>query len=458
MKANTIAAIATAMSNAGISKIRISGSEAISIVSKVFKPKNKNKILKEQKSHTIHYGFIVDEDIIIDEVLVLFMKGPHTYTREDVIEIDCHGGVTVTKRILEIIIKNGATPAEPGEFTKRAFLNGRIDLSQAEAVMDIINSKNEYALNNAIGQLRGNIYSKISDIRYSMIHDIAYIEAALDDPEHISLDNFRVELLDHVDRNIYQLQRLLDSSDNGKIIKEGIQTVILGKPNAGKSSLLNILVGDEKAIVTNIAGTTRDILEETINIQGITLNMMDTAGIRDTEDAVEKIGVEKARANANSADLIIYVVDASTELDSNDQEIIRIIKNKKVIILLNKIDLKSVIQKEELENILDKPVISISAKKNIGIDIFEEQLKKMFFKGELNFNDEIYITNMRHKKALEDSIQSLNQVKVSIENDMPEDFFTIDLMDAYTELGLMIGESVEEDLVNTIFSEFCMGK
>lgn len=458
MKANTIAAIATAMSNAGISKIRISGSEAISIVSKVFKPKNKNKILKEQKSHTIHYGFIVDEDIIIDEVLVLFMKGPHTYTREDVIEIDCHGGVTVTKRILEIIIKNGATPAEPGEFTKRAFLNGRIDLSQAEAVMDIINSKNEYALNNAIGQLRGNIYSKTSDIRYSMIHDIAYIEAALDDPEHISLDNFRVELLDHVDRNIYQLQRLLDSSDNGKIIKEGIQTVILGKPNAGKSSLLNILVGDEKAIVTNIAGTTRDILEETINIQGITLNMMDTAGIRDTEDAVEKIGVEKARANANSADLIIYVVDASTELDSNDQEIIRIIKNKKVIILLNKIDLKSVIQKEELENILDKPVISISAKKNIGIDIFEEQLKKMFFKGELNFNDEIYITNMRHKKALEDSIQSLNQVKVSIENDMPEDFFTIDLMDAYTELGLMIGESVEEDLVNTIFSEFCMGK
>lgn len=458
MKSDTIVAIATAMSNAGISVIRISGTDAISIASKIFRPKKEEKVLAEQQSHTIHYGFVVDEDIIIDEVLLLLMKGPNTYTREDVIEIDCHGGVVVTKKILETIIKHGATPAEPGEFTKRSFLNGRIDLSQAEAVMDIINSKNDYALNNAMSQLRGNIYSKIVDIRKNMIHDIAYIEAALDDPEHISLDNFSEKLLEHVDSNIADLQKLLESADNGRIIKEGIKTVILGKPNAGKSSLLNILVGDERAIVTNIAGTTRDTLEETINVHGITLNIMDTAGIRYTEDVVEKIGVEKARDNANIADLIIYVVDASTELDSNDDDIIRLIQDKKVIILLNKTDLSRITSQEDILGRINKPIISISARENIGIDLFEEQLKKMFFNGELDFNDEIYITNIRHKKVLKDSIKSLNQVKASIEDNMPEDFFTIDLMDAYTELGSMIGESVSEDLVNTIFNEFCMGK
>ncbi len=458
MKSDTIVAIATAMSNSGISIIRMSGSEAISIASKIFKAKKENKVLEEQKSHTIHYGYIVDEEIIIDEVLLLFMKGPNTYTREDVIEIDCHGGVTVTKKILETLIKYGATPAEPGEFTKRAFLNGRIDLSQAEAVMDIINSKNDYALNSAMSQLKGNIHTKIVNIRDNMIHDIAYIEAALDDPEHITLNHFSEELLSSVNNNIYELQKLLDSADDGRIIKEGIKTVILGKPNAGKSSLLNILVGDERAIVTNIAGTTRDTLEETINIQGITLNIMDTAGIRHTEDIVEKIGVEKARDNANIADLIIYVVDASTELDSNDEEIIRLIQDKKVIVLLNKTDLENKTTQKDIQNRMNKPIISISAKENVGIDLFEDELKKMFFKGELNFNDEIYITNTRHKKVLQDSINSLNQVKSSIEDNMPEDFFTIDLMDAYTELGSMIGESVGEDLVNTIFNEFCMGK
>lgn len=458
MKTETIAAIATAMSNAGISIIRISGSEAIDIVSKIFIPKNKNKEIREVESHTIHYGYIVDESITIDEVLLLIMKGPNSYTREDVVEIDCHGGVTVTKKILETVLKFGARAAEPGEFTKRAFLNGRIDLSQAEAVIDIINSKNEYALNNAINQLKGNILTKIKEIRDNIIHDIAYIEAALDDPEHISLDHFSEELLTHVKKNEIELNKLLDTADNGRILKEGIKTVILGKPNAGKSSLLNILVGDERAIVTDIAGTTRDTLEETINIHGISLNIIDTAGIRDTEDVVEKIGVDKAKKYANLADLIIYVVDGSTKIDKNDEDIIELIKDKKAIILLNKTDIEVVTNESDLKKYLDQPIIPISAKENVGIDILEKHLKDMFFHGELSFNDEVYITNIRHKGALKESIISLKQVEQSILDNMPEDFYSIDLMSAYEVLGYIIGESVEDDLVNIIFKEFCMGK
>lgn len=458
MKTETIAAIATAMSNAGISIIRISGDDAIEIVSKIFRPKNKNKKLENVPSHTIHYGYIVDGDITIDEVLVLVMKGPHSYTKEDVIEINCHGGVTVTKKILETVIKYGARAAEPGEFTKRAFLNGRIDLSQAEAVIDIINSKNEYALNNAVNQLKGNILEKISDIRVNIIHDIAFIEAALDDPEHITLDDFSETLSEHINQNVNVINKLLDSADNGRILKEGIRTVIIGKPNAGKSTLLNILVGEDRAIVTEIAGTTRDTLEETINIHGISLNIVDTAGIRDTEDTVEKIGVDKAKNFANLADLLLYVVDGSTLLDKNDQEIIRLIDKKKAIILLNKTDLEVVTNENDLRNISNKPIISISAKNNIGMDAFEMCLKDMFFKGEISFNDEVYITNVRHKEALNESIESLLQVRKSIKDNMPEDFYSIDLMNAYEVLGHIIGESTSEDLVNTIFSEFCMGK
>ncbi|ROR22135.1 tRNA modification GTPase [Mobilisporobacter senegalensis] len=458
MRTETIAAVATAMSNAGISIVRISGSEAIDIISKIFKPKNKDKDIKKANSHTIHYGYIIDGSITIDEVLVLIMKGPNSYTREDIVEIDCHGGVTVTKRILETVLKYGARAAEPGEFTKRAFLNGRIDLSQAEAVIDIINSKNEYALNNAMNQLKGNILTKVKDIRENILHDIAYIEAALDDPEHISLEYFSEELLIHINDNQKELRRLLDSADNGRILKEGIKTVILGKPNAGKSSLLNILVGDERAIVTDIAGTTRDTLEESININGISLNIVDTAGIRDTEDVVEKIGVDKAKSFANFADLIIYVVDGSTTLDKNDREIIEMIKDKKAIILLNKTDLDIITREEDLRKYLTQPIVLISAKENKGIDILENLLKDMFFNGEISFNDEVYITNIRHKEALKESINSLEQVEKSIEDNMPEDFYSIDLMNAYEELGHIIGESVEDDLVNKIFHEFCMGK
>lgn len=458
MKTDTIAAIATAMSNAGISIIRMSGEDSIEIIEKIFRSKKKEKKLSEVKSHTAHYGYIMDEELILDEVIVLVMKGPNSYTKEDVVEIDCHGGVTVTKKILETVIKNGARPAEPGEFTKRAFLNGRIDLSQAEAVIDIIQAKNEYALQNSVKQLKGNILGKIKEVRNSIIRDIAFIEAALDDPEHINVEGFSEELLEHVRMNQKELQQLLKSADNGRIIKEGIRTVIVGKPNAGKSSLLNVLVGEERAIVTDIAGTTRDTLEETIQLDGIALNVIDTAGIRDTKDIVEKLGVEKAKKYAEEADLIIYVVDATVDLDENDENIVTLIKNQNAVVLLNKIDLKTVITKEFLEKKTGKIVIPISAKQEKGIKQLEETLKSMFYEGKIDFNDEIYITNIRHKNALIESLESLKQVVVSIESDLPEDFYSIDLMNAYEVLGEIIGESVGEDLVNTIFSEFCMGK
>ena len=400
----------------------------------------------------------MDGDDTIDEVLVLLMRGPHSYTGEDTVEIDCHGGVFVTKKILETVIKYGARPAEPGEFSKRAFLNGRMDLSQAEAVIDIINSKNEYALKSSVNQLKGSVHKKIKEIREEILYHTAFIETALDDPEHISVDGYGDKLRGVVDKLMAEIKKLLDTVDNGRIIREGIKTVIVGKPNAGKSSLLNTLLGEERAIVTDIAGTTRDVLEENIQLQGVSLNIMDTAGIRHTEDIVEKIGVDKARANAEEADLIIYVVDSSIPLDENDFEIINMIREKRAIILLNKTDLSTVVDKDELKKWITKPMIEISAKEETGIHELESTLKEMFYHGELSFNDEIYITNARHKAALNDAYQSLGKVMDSIENQMPEDFFTIDLMDAYESLGSITGETIGEDLVNEIFSKFCMGK
>lgn len=458
MKNDTIAAIATAVSNAGLSIIRISGENSLNVIDKIYRTKENNKKISEAASHTVHYGYIYDGDILIDEVMVLLMKGPKSYTKEDVIEIDCHGGIVVTKKILETIIKNGARLAEPGEFTKRAFLNGRIDLSQAEAVMDIINSKNDLSLKNSLNQLKGNILDKIKTIRSDILQDLAYIEAALDDPEHISLENFSIELKNNINNIIDDLNKLLKSSENGRLIKEGINTVILGKPNVGKSSLLNILVGSDRAIVTDIPGTTRDTLEESINLGGISLNIIDTAGIRKTEDTVEKIGVEKATKLAKEADLIIYVIDGSVNLDINDEMIMNIIKNRKAVILLNKSDLEVVVEENTIREKLDKDIIQISAKENKGIEDLEKWIIDNCFQGNIEFNDEIYITNIRQKNALSDSIQSLKNVLYSIEDKMPEDFYSIDLMNAYEVLGEIIGETVNEDLVDTIFSDFCMGK
>ncbi len=455
---STIAAISTALSNSGIGIVRISGEDAFEIANKIFKPFNETQKVTDFKSHTVHYGFVHDGDKTIDECLVLFMRGPHTYTREDVVEIDCHGGVLVVKKILETVLKAGARPAEPGEFTKRAFLNGRIDLSQAEAVMDIINAENSYALDSSVKQLKGAVSESIKEIRAILINRIAYIESALDDPEHYSLEGFPKELAADVKSSKEKISGLLSTADNGRIIKEGIKTVILGKPNVGKSSLLNNLLGEERAIVTDIAGTTRDALEETLKLNDVLLNIIDTAGIRNTDDLVEKIGVEKAKAYADEADLIIFVVDSSKPLDENDADIINIVKDKKVISLLNKSDLESVVNKEDLEKLLDGPVINISALENTGIEELSNEIKKMFYENKISYNNQIYITNARHKALLSDSLESLRLVEKSIEDNMPEDFFSIDLMNAYESLGLIIGEAVEDDLVEEIFSKFCMGK
>ena len=450
---DTIAAISSAAGNSGIGIIRVSGDEAIEVVDKIFRPANKNKKLANVESHTVHYG-----DKTLDQVLVIVMKNPHSYTGEDTVEIDCHGGMLILKKVLDLVLKNGARTAEPGEFTKRAFLNGRIDLSQAEAVMDLINSKNDFALNSSIEQLKGGVSDAIKDIRKDIIYHIAFIESALDDPEHISLDGYDEEITKMLNENINKISKLVNSFDNGRIMKEGIKTVILGKPNAGKSSLLNLMLGEDRAIVTDIEGTTRDTLEENINFNGLSLKIIDTAGIRDTEDLVERIGVNKAKEIAKEGDLIIYVVDGSRELDDNDREIIKLINDKQAIILVNKSDMDTVINIDELKKDSNRDVILFSAKNGEGMDQLEEEIRNMFYSGKVTYNDQVYITNARHKEALENALESLKQVKNSVDAGMPEDFYSIDLMDAYTDLGLIIGESVEDDLVNEIFSKFCMGK
>ena len=463
MKTDTIAAISTAMTNSGIGIIRISGDEAISIANKIVVFKNNHKKLVDVKSHTINYGFIYDGNDFIDEVMVSVMKAPNTYTKEDVVEINCHGGIVVMNTILEVVLKNGARLAEPGEFTKRAFLNGRIDLTKAEAVMDVINSKNVYAMKSSAKQLKGEVYNIIKKLRDDIIYEIAFIESALDDPEHISLEGYPEKLSSKTDDLLSIIDKLIKKYDNGKVIKDGINTVIVGKPNVGKSSLLNLLAGEDKAIVTDIAGTTRDVLEERVKMNDILLNIIDTAGIRNTEDIVEKIGVDKAKKYANDADLIIFVVDSSIPLEQSDKEIIELIKDKKVIVLLNKSDLDVVVTEDTIKDLwLNEEnsisIIKTSTKENLGMDVLEKTVKEMFFKGDISFNDEIFITSLRHKEALSDAYKSLSMVKRSLEDDMPEDFYSIDLMSAYTSLGFIIGEEVGEDLVNEIFAKFCMGK
>ena len=461
MKTDTIAAIATAMTNSGIGIIRISGEDAFTVIDRIYQSKNGKKKLSEEKSHTVHYGYIVDdtkENKIIDEVMVLIMRAPNTYTREDTVEIDCHGGVLVMQKILDTVVCHGARPAEPGEFTKRAFLNGRIDLTQAESVMDVISSKNEFALKSSISHLQGSLQKEIKELREKIIYEIAFIESALDDPEHINIDGYGQKLKTVAEECKERIEHLLDTADNGKILKEGIDTVIVGKPNAGKSSLMNVLLKKERAIVTDIAGTTRDVLEEQMNLNGITLNIIDTAGIRDTEDVVEKIGVDKAKDYLVNADLIIYVVDSSTPLDENDEKIMEMIMDRTALVLLNKSDLDTVTTEEMIASHLDQKIIKVSMKENQGVDELENAIKELFFHGKVELNDEVYITNARHKAALSNAKDSLNMVLDSIAMEMPEDFYSIDLMNTYEELGNILGESLGEDLVNEIFSKFCTGK
>ena len=466
----TIAAISTALNPSGIGIVRITGPEAMDVAYKVYRSKTGKKDIRKAASHTIHYGFIYDGEECVDEVLVMWMKAPRTYTGEDTLEINCHGGVLAVQKVLEAVLHAGARLAQPGEFTKRAFLNGRIDLSRAEAVIDVIHSQNEYALSSSVSQLKGQLSNKIHTLREDILYQIAFIESALDDPEHISLDGYPEQLATKVTYFQQEIAKLLATADNGRLIKEGISTVIVGKPNAGKSSLLNMLLGEDRAIVTEIAGTTRDALHETINLHGISLNMIDTAGIHETQDVVEKIGVERAKKYAMDADLILYVVDASGNIDEDDQNIISLLDGKKAIILLNKSDLENKITEESLKENLAKRlkhsedirILRTStidpSSENSGMEELEETIRNMFFEGELKHNNELVVTNLRHKEALQDALHSLQLVERSIEDGMPEDFYSIDLTSAYASLGKIIGEEVDEDVVNEIFSKFCMGK
>ncbi len=488
---DTIAAVSTAMSESGIGIIRISGPDAIAAADLVFRSPGGKKSLKEVPSHTIHYGSVADsEGQVIDEVLVSVMRAPRTYTAEDTVEINCHGGILAMRKVLDCVlhcdrykktvpenlkheVRNTVhvRAAQPGEFTKRAFLNGRIDLSRAEAVMDLIEAKNDFALKNSVSQVRGALHEKISSLRSEILYQIAHIEASLDDPENLDFVPHISELQHACREWKEQIRKMILSFDDGRLAAEGIRTVIVGKPNAGKSSLMNLLMGEERAIVTDVAGTTRDILTETIQLQGITLLITDTAGIRDTSDKVEKIGVGKAEKCARQADLLLWIIDSSVALDENDERISRILKGRKAIILLNKSDLKTVTGPGEIRSLLEKhdyspdegwgtesPVISFSAKEQTGFDELVSVLKDLFFHGKLSWNDEVIITNERHRRLLEESLTSVESVIKSIEEGMSEDFFTIDLMSAYESLGRIIGQDVGEDLVNEIFSRFCMGK
>lgn len=455
---DTIAAIATGMTNAGIGIIRISGEDAIAVADKVFRAKNPDKKLAMTKSYSALFGNICDGDCVLDEAICLVMRAPNSYTTEDVVEVQCHGGIVMLRKILELILNSGARAAEPGEFTKRAFLGGRIDITQAESVMDMIHAKNELAARSSISQLKGSLSNRVKEIRSLLLNQIAFIESALDDPENYSLDGYSEKLKEKLEEIIKEIRHLIDTAEEGKMIKEGIRTVILGKPNAGKSSLLNALLGENRAIVTDIAGTTRDTLEEDVMIHGIPLKIVDTAGIHETVDIVEKIGVDKARESVEEADLVLYVVDGNKPLDADDTQIIGLLEGKKAIIVMNKIDIEQVVDKMWITSKINAPVVEISAKTGEGMEELYGIIKDMFFHGKLSMNDEVYITNLRHKQALAEAEQSLEQVLSSIDRNMPEDFLSIDLMAAYEQLGTILGESLDDDLANEIFDKFCMGK
>ncbi|AOZ97794.1 tRNA uridine-5-carboxymethylaminomethyl(34) synthesis GTPase MnmE [Butyrivibrio hungatei] len=463
---DTICAIATAMSDAGIGIIRVSGKDAVSICNEIYISGSHKHDLFDHKENTIKYGFICDGENIVDEVMISYMKAPHSYTKEDVIEINSHGGMLIMNQILQLLLDHGCRLAEPGEFTKRAFLNGRIDLTKAEAIMDIISAQNNFALESSRRQLQGKISTKIKEIREKILYQMAFIESALDDPENYDLDGFPDRLKEIIKPIISDIDRLVSTADEGKIRKDGIKTVIVGKPNAGKSSLLNALTGDERAIVTDIAGTTRDIIEETVRLGDIVLHVIDTAGIRNTDDVIEKIGVDKAKSKVEEADLVLYIMDSTSDTDDEDKEIINLCKDKKTIVLLNKNDLSDDIKiTEDIVRMLFScssdeylPVISTSMLKGQGIDELKDAVSKLFLNGDIVPKQEIYITNLRHKDLLRQAYDSLNLVIDSIDKNLSEDFFTVDLTNAYASLGEIIGEEVGDDLVEEIFSKFCMGK
>ena len=450
---DTIAAVSTAPGESGIGIIRISGKDAFRIADKVL-----DRPVSGKETHTIHFRHVLSEGTVLDEVLVSVMKKPRSYTGENTAEINCHGGPLVIRQVLFEVLKAGARPAEPGEFTRRAFLNGKKDLSQAEAVMDMIQAKNRLALTAAAKQLSGGLSSEVRSLREEILNETAWIEAALDDPEHYDLTGYPEELREKLISMTARMEKLVRNADSGIVMKEGIRTVILGRPNAGKSSLMSLIAGTDRAIVTEIAGTTRDTLTEHIRFSGLSLNLTDTAGIRDTEDPVEKIGVEKARLEAEQADLILCVIDGSAPLEDEEKELLESIREKKAVVLLNKSDLKQVVTEEMLRKLTSHTVILFSAKEKRGLEELEASIREMFFHGEISVNDEIYVTSARHRDALEQALESLRLVQKSIDAGMPEDFFSIDLQNAYEELGVITGETVEDDVIKRIFERFCTGK
>ena len=436
----------------------MSGQLCFEVLDKMFIPKNKQSI-EEIKGYTIKYGNIVDNGEVIDEVLVSYFKAPKSYTMENMCEINSHGGNIIVKKILELCLKNGAELAEPGEFTKRAFLNGRIDLVQAESVIDIINAKSEKEVKTGIKQLEGLLSKEIAEIKQEIMDVMINIEVSIDYPEYDVEDVANAEITDMLDSVKKKLERLERSFDNGKVIKEGIKTAIIGKPNAGKSSLLNAILKEDRAIVTEYEGTTRDTIEEFVNINGIPLKLIDTAGIRETKDEVEKIGIAKSRETANTADLIIAIFDASKEIDEEDLEVIDFIKNKKAIIILNKMDLKAKID-ENNENLkkLSGNIIKMSALKNIGIDKLYEKITEMFNLNEINLDNENVITNVRQKNLITKAIENVKKAKKTIEQKMPIDIVAIFIKDILEDIGKITGEVVTEDIIEEIFANFCLGK
>ncbi len=454
---DTIAAVATPIGSGGIGIVRISGGEAVAIADSLFVP-NKGKTLKERKSHTISYGKIVYSGQVCDEVLVSVMYAPNTYTRENVVEINCHGGIRAVTSVLDAVLKSGARIAEPGEFTKRAFLNGRIDLTQAEAVIDIINAKTDKSREAALKRLDGKLSVKIKALREEIILMLANIEAAIDYPEHDDETITYENIAEGTKKVVKVVEELIKGADFGKIYNEGIKTVILGRPNVGKSSLLNTIIDEERAIVTDIPGTTRDVLEELININGIPLRLVDTAGIRDTDNVIEKIGVEKSRRLAAEADLVLLMLDGSRELSNEDRELIELSADKKRIVLVNKTDLTQLVSLAEIQQLTGCEPINISVKADKGIEELYEQIKAMFLSGNIDVNEEALISNERNKNSLYKARDFLYNVIETVESRMPEDFISMDLTGAYEALGEITGEALDEDIIDKIFSEFCLGK
>ena len=455
----TIAAIATAPGEAGIGIIRISGAEAIEILKKVFKPKKRADV-ETMPSRMVVYGHVIDSNgDVVDEVLAIIMRKPYSYTTEDVVELHCHGGIVPVRRVMQEVLKNGADIAEPGEFTKRAFLNGRIDLAQAEAVIDVITSKTETGLNAAVNQLEGELSKEVRTVMDKLLAMLAHIEASIDFPEHdveeITIENIRNMLLEAKT----SIVSLSESFEEGKLVRDGLNTAIIGRPNVGKSSLLNVLLKENRAIVTEVPGTTRDIIEEYLNIGGVLIRLIDTAGIRETEDIVERIGVERTKGAIHDADLVLLVVDASSKLQQEDLEIIELLKDKKVIVALNKIDLGNVHNEKQLTELFgEENIIEMSVKNGSGIERLEDRIKGLVFLGKLSINRNSLVTNIRHKNLLDKALDNVDRALLSIDDDIPVDLVSVDIREAWSCLGAITGDTVEEDLVKEIFSKFCIGK